>query len=176
MQTGNQQIEIRVAQKSDLGELLPMARKAFLEAFTEGNKMENVKTYLDKAFTVSQISDELADPASTFFIAMENEKVIGYSKVNLTPAQTDIHDPESLEIARLYVLEQYLGKGLGQALLDQALAFGTLNNKLYVWLGVWEQNPRAIRFYKKNGFVKFGTHPFPFGDEMQTDWLMRRDL
>ena len=92
------------------------------------------------------------------------------------PAQTDVHDPDSLEIARLYVLEEYLGSGLGKKLLDTAVDFAKQHQKKYLWLGVWEHNARAIRFYEKNGLRIFGSHPFPFGDEIQTDYLMRLDL
>lgn len=167
---------IRVAQISDLGDLLHMARTAFLQAFTAGNKPENVAAYLAEAFTLDQFEKELANPASTFFVAELEDEIIAYTKVNLVPAQTDVHDPDSLEIARLYVLEEHLGSGLGKKLLDTAIDFAKQNQKKYLWLGVWEHNARAIRFYEKNGLRIFGSHPFPFGDEIQTDFLMRLDL
>ena len=167
---------IRVAQNSDLGDLLHMARTAFLQAFTAGNKPENVEAYLAEAFTLSQFEKELANPASTFFVAELEGEIIAYTKVNLVPAQSDVHDPESLEIARLYVLEEHLGSGLGKKLLDTAVDFAKQHQKKYLWLGVWEHNARAIRFYEKNGLRIFGSHPFPFGDEIQTDYLMRLDL
>ncbi|MBN7811599.1 GNAT family N-acetyltransferase [Algoriphagus sp. H41] len=167
---------IRKAQTQDLGDLVHMARTAFLQAFTAGNKPENVSAYLEEAFTPSQLETELSNPASTFFVAEDGDEIVGYLKVNQTPAQTDIHDPESLEISRLYVLEEHLGSGLGKKLLDTAIDFGKQNGKKYLWLGVWEHNARAIRFYEKNGLRIFGSHPFPFGDEIQTDHLMRIDF
>lgn len=176
MEESNNPFEIIKASEEDLIALLEMARRAFLEAFTVNNKIENVMAYLNKAFTENQFSKELANTASTFFLAKYNQEIIGYTKVNLVPAQTDVHDPESVEIARLYVLEDYLGCGLGKSLLDTAVDFAQQNGKQYIWLGVWEHNPRAIRFYEKNGFEKFSSHPFPFGDEIQTDWLMRKDF
>jgi diamine N-acetyltransferase len=167
---------IRKAIDTDLGDLLHMARTAFLQAFTAGNKPENVAAYLAEAFTLEQFEKELANPASTFFVADLEGEIIAYTKVNLVPAQTDVHDPDSVEIARLYVLEDHLGSGLGKKLLDTAIDFAKQNQKKYLWLGVWEMNARAIRFYEKNGLRIFGSHPFPFGDELQKDWLMRLDL
>ncbi len=167
---------IRKAQPQDLGDLVHMARTAFLQAFTAGNKPENVSAYLEEAFTPSQLEIEMSNSASTFFVAESSDEIVGYVKVNQTPAQTDIHDPESLEIARLYVLEEHLGSGLGKKLLDTAIDFAKQNGKKYLWLGVWEHNARAIRFYEKNGLRIFGSHPFPFGDEIQTDHLMRIDF
>lgn len=170
------EIHIRKAQDQDLGDLLHVARTAFLQAFTAGNKPENVSAYLEEAFTFDQFGKELATPASTFFLAESDGELIGYAKVNEVPSQTDVHDPESLEIARLYVLEEYLGLGVGKILLDHSIAYAKQNQKKYLWLGVWEKNARAIRFYEKNGLRIFGSHPFPFGDEIQTDYLMRVDF
>lgn len=167
---------VRKANFSDLGDLLHVARTAFLQAFTAGNKPENVNSYLEEAFNFDQFGKELSNPASTFFLAEVGEELIGYAKVNLVPAQTDVHDPESLEISRLYVLEDYLGLGVGKILLHHAIDFAKQNQKKYLWLGVWEKNARAIRFYEKNGLRIFGSHPFPFGDEIQTDYLMRIDF
>jgi ribosomal protein S18 acetylase RimI-like enzyme len=169
-------IEIHEVRVVELEDLVLMGRKSFLEAFTANNKIENVYAYLDEAFTLSQFQKEYLNPSSKFFIIKSEGRIVGFTKVNLDPAQTDIHDPESLEIARLYVLEEYLGIGFGKKLLEKAFTFAKLKGLKYVWLGVWEHNARAIKFYEKNGFAKFSTHPFPFGDEIQTDWLMKKDI
>ena len=167
---------IRKAEKSDLSNLIYLARTAFLQAFSAGNKPENVQAYLGEAFTLEQFEKEMHEPASLFFVAEKSGELIGYTKVNQVPAQTDVHDPDSLEIARLYVLEDYLGGGVGKKLLDTTIDFAKQKHKKYLWLGVWEMNARAIRFYEKNGLRIFGSHPFPFGDEVQTDYLMRIDF
>ena len=176
METIAPQPVIRKATSNDLGDLLHMARTSFLQAFTAGNKPENVTAYLKEAFTLEQFEKEMATPASTFLVAELEGEIIGYVKVNQVPVQTDIHDPDSLEIARLYVLEDFFGLGLGKKLLDTAINIAKQNEKKYLWLGVWEHNARAIRFYEKNGLRIFGSHPFPFGDEVQTDFLMRIDF
>lgn len=171
-----QEVQIQKAKIHDLEDLVKMARESFLESFREGNKIENVMAYLEEAFTINQFKDEFQNEASTFFIAKKDVHIIGYCKVNLVPAQTDIQDPESLEIARLYVLKAYLGLGLGKRLLDHAESYARSLGKKYMWLGVWEHNKRAIRFYEKNGLEKFSSHPFPFGDEVQTDFLMKKEF
>ncbi len=169
-------VSLRKAAFSDLSELLEIAQTSFVQAFTEGNKPENVQAYLSLAFTSVQLEKEWRDPASTFLLAILEGKLVGYTKVNLAAAQSDIQDPESLEVARLYTVEEVWGRGVGQFLLDAAIAFAKEKGKTYVWLGVWEHNARAIRFYEKNGFKAFGSHPFPFGDEIQTDWLMQVEV
>ena len=168
--------ELRKAHLSDLSELLALARTSFLQAFTTGNKPENVQAYLAEAFNEAQLTIELENPASTFIVASLEGKLVGYTKLNLAAAQADVQDPASVEVARLYTLEEVWGTGLGQLLLEAAFAFAKQEGKTWLWLGVWEHNARAIRFYEKNGLRIFGSHPFPFGDEIQNDWLMRMEL
>ncbi len=169
-------VEIRIANRKDISSLVDMARTSFLEAFTAQNKPENVKAYLEEAFTEEQFLEEMEEPSSTFYIAHVEGKLVAYTKLNLIPAQTDVHDPESLEVARLYVLEEFHGLGIGTILLEMAIHFAKQNGKKYLWLGVWEKNQKAILFYENKGFRRFGQHPFPFGDEVQTDYLMRIDF
>jgi ribosomal protein S18 acetylase RimI-like enzyme len=76
----------------------------------------------------------------------------------------------------VYTLEEVWGKGVGQLLLEAAISYAKREGKTWLWLGVWEHNVRAIRFYEKNGLRIFGSHPFPFGDEIQNDWLMRVEI
>ena len=168
-------IELREAKLSDLGKLLALARTSFVQAFTAGNKPENVQAYLSQAFTVEQLTKEMQEPASTFMVASWEGNLVGYTKLNLAAAQADIQDADSVEVARLYTLEEVWGKGVGQLLLDAAISYAKREGKTWLWLGVWEHNVRAIRFYEKNGLCIFGSHPFPFGDEVQNDWLMRVD-
>jgi ribosomal protein S18 acetylase RimI-like enzyme len=96
--------------------------------------------------------------------------------MNFSAAQTELKENQSAEIERIYVLKACHGSGVGQLLLDKALDLARQNKLRYVWLGVWEQNPRAISFYRKNGFVEFDRHIFRLGDDEQTDWMMRLDL
>ena len=168
--------ELRQATLTDLPELLILAQTSFLQAFTEGNKIENVQAYLSEAFTEEKLTQELLESASTFFVASLGGKLVGYTKLNLAEAQTDLQEATAVEVARLYTLEEVWGKGLGKQLLEKAVLFAQEKGKTWIWLGVWEHNSRAIRFYEKNGFRPFGSHPFPFGDEVQNDWLMRKDL
>lgn len=168
--------ELRKANLSDLPELLVLARTSFVQAFTAGNKLENVQAYLAEAFTETKLTQEMQNPASTFIVASLDGELVGYTKLNFSAAQADVQDPASVEVARLYTLEKVWGTGLGQQLLDAAIDFGRQEGKTWLWLGVWEHNARAIRFYEKNGLCIFGSHPFPFGDEIQNDWLMRVEL
>lgn len=58
-------------------------------------------------------------------------------------------------------------------MIQKTIEIGIENNLDYIWLGVWEHNVDAIKFYEKQGFKKFDTHIFKLGDDEQTDNLMK---
>jgi len=84
-----------------------------------------------------------------------------------------LKDNNALEIERIYVLKEYHGKEIGQLLYNKAIEVARDKKASYLWLCVWENNERAISFYKKNGFTAFDKHIFTLGDDEQTDIMMR---
>jgi diamine N-acetyltransferase len=161
---------------SDIDQLQKIGRQTFFETFSAGNTEENMQKYLEEGFTVEKLTAELSDPHSEFYFAEIDNEVIGYLKLNTGASQTELKDDKALEIERIYVLKEYHGKKAGQLLYDKALTIAREKGSDYVWLGVWDQNPRAISFYKKNGFVAFDQHIFTLGDDEhdeQTDIMMK---
>lgn len=135
-----------------------------------------MRQYLDMEFAEEKMKRELSDPDSEFYLAQLENRSIGYLKVSTGKAQTEFKDGSGMEIERIYVLKEFHGKGMAQLLFDKALEIANQKGTDHIWLGVWEKNPRAIRFYEKNGFVKFGSHPFRVGNDLQTDLLLKRAL
>lgn len=156
--------------------LQAISRLTFYETFAEVNTEENMSSYLENDLSLERLSEELKNPNSEFYFASLENEVIGYLKINLESAQTEQKTANSLEIERIYLLKEFLGKHIGQLLLDQAFQIAKEKGKKNVWLGVWEENKRAIRFYQKNGFVEFDKHIFMLGEDAQTDILMRKKL
>lgn len=169
-------IKIIPVKLSDLAQLQKIGRLTFFETFAAGNTEENMKNYLEEGFSEDKLCRELADPDSQFYFAILGDDIIGYLKVNFGSSQTELKDISALEIERIYVLKDFHGKKVGQLLYDKAIALAKEMNKKYVWLGVWERNPRAIGFYKKNGFIEFDKHIFKLGDDEQTDIMMRLEI
>lgn len=161
---------------SDLDELQKIGRQTFYETFSESNTEENMKNYLESGFSVDKIKTELSDENADFYFAKIDKKIIGYLKLNFGQSQTELKDDKALEIERIYVLKEFHGKKVGQILYDKAIEIAKNKNADYVWLGVWEENPRAINFYKKNGFVEFDKHIFKLGNDEQTDIMMKLKL
>ncbi len=169
-------IKITKVGPGDLERLQKISKETFLETFSTGNTAENMAKYLEEAFSLDKLSAELNDNSTEFYFSLYDNRVIGYLKLNTGAAQTELKDNKALEIERIYVLQEFHGKKVGQLLYQQALQIASKVNADYVWLGVWEKNPRAISFYRKNGFVEFDKHIFKLGDDEQTDIMMKKIL
>lgn len=171
-----EQIKIIQASPEDFGIIQAIARETFLETFAAHNTAADMKKYLEENLSEQKIKAEISNPGSTFFMALEDKNVLGYLKINTGEAQTELQDDTSMEIERIYVKSSHHGKNVGQLLYEKALETALLENKACLWLGVWEENPRAIRFYEKNGFLAFDKHIFKMGDDEQTDVMMKKTL
>lgn len=169
-------ITIVPVELKDVEKLQAISRITFSQTFTEHNSAEDMDAYLNKSFSISQLSSEIANVDSEFYFAQDGEIVIGYLKVNTGVAQTESKEPNAFEIERIYVDAGFLGKKIGQLLFNKAIELAKAKNKSYVWLGVWEENHRALAFYKKNGFVPFDKHIFKLGNDEQTDIMMKLEL
>ena len=165
-------IEIRKATISDLEIIQEISKQTFIETFAEVNTVENMEKYIRENSNATQLASEINNRESLFYLAIIDTQPIGYLKLNFGNAQTEIHNPQSMEIQRIYVLKAFHGKKIGQVLLNEAIKIGQQSGVDSIWLGVWEKNHKAIEFYNKNNFVEFDTHSFTLGDEVQTDLLM----
>lgn len=167
---------IRAISISDLAQLQKIGKTTFAETFTEHNTKEDLDKYLEESFSNEKLSSELNKPYSSFYFAEIEDNVVGYLKINFGASQTELKDNEALEIERIYVLQAFHGKKLGQALYEKAIQIAKEKKVQYLWLGVWEKNNKAIQFYEKNGFVQFDTHIFKLGNDEQTDIMMKLKL
>ncbi|MBD3919162.1 GNAT family N-acetyltransferase [Paenibacillus sp. PR3] len=169
-------IQIRKCTFEDASLLREVSIETFHDTFKDQNSPEQLHAYLSRAFNKEQLEQELLNSDCQFLFVYMNDEVAGYMKINTNRAQSEDMGDESLEIERIYVRSSYQKHGLGKVLLNKAVEVAIELNKEKIWLGVWENNENAIAFYKKMGFVQFGTHSFFMGDEEQIDWLMTRSL
>lgn len=161
---------------SEVENLQKIGIQTFIETFEEVNAEEDMQKYIAESLSISQLTSELQNPNSEFYFASKDEQIVGYLKVNFADAQTENVNQNSLEIERIYVLKEFLGLKIGQLLFDRAVEIGKERMVEFVWLGVWEKNGRAIRFYEKNGFEIFGKHDFVLGNDVQTDLMMKLEI
>ncbi|MBT8211109.1 MAG: GNAT family N-acetyltransferase [Eudoraea sp.] len=159
-----------------LNDLLSISEQTFRDAFESVNNPEDFQQYIQTAFNKEQLRNELGTAGSSFYFLYVDGRLAGYFKTNEHEAQTEIKDPQALELERIYVLPGYQGKGHGQFMLEWVKSQARSLGKQYLWLGVWKQNTDAVRFYESCGFSIFGEHPYYIGKDRQMDWLMRLDL
>jgi ribosomal protein S18 acetylase RimI-like enzyme len=160
----------------DIEQLQAIGRQTFAETFAESNSAQDMAKYLEEAYAHEKLSSELNDPNSEFYLATLKHEVIGYLKLNFGDAQTELKDNNAVEIERIYIAKAFHGQKFGQLLYNKAIEVAKEKKVGYVWLGVWEENHRAIQFYTKNGFVAFDKHVFLLGNDAQTDIMMKLDL
>ena len=166
-------IIVRTAKDSDFDILQSITNSTFIATYGAFNTTENMQAYLTSHFSKKALMEQFNNPEVQFFLAEQNDTTLGYMKVNRGASQTESNYPNTLEIERIYVLAKFHGKGYGKLLLQKAIEVAKTDLLENVWLGVWDQNPKAISFYERNGFSTFGVHEFILGDEPQRDYMMR---
>ena len=171
-----EQVTIRNVRKSEVSLLLEIAKSTFIEAYASTNDATDFAKYLLENFHLEKFQTEFDNPESQFFFAEFQQQIIGYLKVNQGKAQTDSKLSEALEIERIYVRAAFQGKSVGRLFLQKATQIAKAEKLKTIWLGVWEKNPKAIRFYEKNGFSAFDKHLFQLGDDPQIDIMMKLEL
>ena len=129
-----------------------------------------MRKFLAETYSAEKLSAELANSESVTFIAYKNGTPLGYLKLNIGNAKTEKCLGNALEIQRIYILKSAKGQGIGSAFMQIAENFST------IWLGVWEHNEPAKKFYKSKGYEKFSQHTFVIGDDMQTDFLLKKEM
>ena len=161
----------------DLNDLRSISIETFKQTFAAQNTRENIRLYLKNKISIKQLKKEICDPNSKFYFIYQKNKIIGYLKLNYNDSQREkMYLHNGFEIERIYLIAAFQGKGLGKKLITKILNMGKEMGYNKVWLGVWEKNFKAIRFYKKYGFKKFGQHKFLLGNDLQTDYLLEMDL
>lgn len=171
-------IEIRQATKEDAEMLKNLCYQTFWDAFHEHpkNSPEDMADYMATAFSLEQIKTELADTQNIFLIAEIENEAAGYAKLIVESREEPIKATKPLELARLYSHQKFLGKGVGAKLMEKSFAIAERLNCNAMWLGVWEFNPRAQKFYEKYDFRVIGQHIFQLGNDAQTDLIMIKNL
>jgi len=169
-------LSFRKVALTDLDDLQRLSIQTFTDAFEHLNNPADFAAYVASAYSSDQLRQEINSPDSEFYFAVYQNDISGYIKLNFNQAQAEFQDDNSMEIARVYVSAQFQNKQIGKAMLDFAIGIARQKQLHYVWLGAWEHNPNAHRFYQRYGFEVIGSHDFMVGNDRQTDILMKKTL
>jgi len=173
---GIRNITIRPATENDAELIADLSRQTFYETFAPDNTKENMDKFLDEQFTRQKLIDEVSQPWHIFFLAFVDEEPVGYAKLREGLVPPGLTGRSSIEIARIYSVTKMIGKGVGKKLMQHCIDIAVQKRKEILWLGVWEKNQKAIDFYMRWGFEKFSEQKFLLGDDLQTDWLMKKTV
>jgi ribosomal protein S18 acetylase RimI-like enzyme len=166
---------IRLAELADARELTEVCKASFYETFVGTCTQEDMENYLEKTYPLSRIENEIVSQDCLMYVLISDLKIIGYAKIGWNLI-AEMKDRKAIEIERLYFLKDHIGKGLGTLLMNQSLKIAAEKKAEVIYLGVWEHNYRAQKFYTKFGFEVFGSHPFPIESTPQTDLWMKKEL
>jgi ribosomal protein S18 acetylase RimI-like enzyme len=167
-------VTIRRANAGDAGLLAELGARTFSETFAADNSPEDMAAYLASSFSLARQSAELADDASIFMIAEVGGVAAGYAMLRAGEPEECVEGAKPVELVRLYVSVEWLGRGVGEALMRACVDEARRAGHETIWLGVWEGNARAQAFYRKWNFRAVGGHVFQLGSDPQTDILMER--
>lgn len=170
------EIVVRTAPFEDAAVIAMLGTVTFFEAYFEQDDPRDLANYLSENFSREQIEEELSDPGSTFLIAYRTEKAVGYARLLRGSTADGVEHENTIELKRIYVVERYWKTGVGTQLLEECIRIARAEGFDSIWLGVWEQNTRALPFYARHGFKAVGTITFPYGKTVGLNHVMERKL
>jgi len=169
-------IEIRYATSNDAELIAELSRQTFYETYLPLNVKAELDAFMNVTYTKEALMKEVGMPENTFLLAFDGINVAGYLRLREQNEPNNLEGVSGLEIARIYVLKKWIGKGIGKKFMEKSIEIAKEKNMSIIWLAVWPKNKPAIDFYLKCGFKIFGEQDFNFGKEVQKDWLMKKRI
>ncbi|MCC3157789.1 GNAT family N-acetyltransferase [Hymenobacter sp. 15J16-1T3B] len=160
-------------------QLAEFGRQTFQDTYAAQNTAEDMALYVAENFGPEQQLAELQDPNTIFFLALMQQQLVGYAKLTIGSglgAEPGADVRNRAELQRLYVQEDWQGTGLGASLLRRCLDETRQRGCRSLVLSVWEKNEKAQEFYRRKGFKQIGETEFRVGNDVQTDYVLRRGL
>ena len=165
---------VEPTKRTELDKLHTISVQTFKETFEAKNTEDDMAIYLKQKLSKKQLDEEFSDKNTSFYFAYCNKLLVGYLKLNFKDAQKKaVLKGKAYEIERIYILKEHQGRGLGTQLFNKAIEIGKGKGYKMMWLGVWEFNHKALKFYEKKGLKAFDSHVFPLGNDNQNDILMK---
>lgn len=163
---------IRKATIADAEIIALLAQITFRQAFNHYWNDENVlRNYFKQTFSVSKLRSSISKPNNVFWIAYADELPVGYAKLKLNCPNDGLNDPTPAQLQKIYILNDYIAQGIGEKLQNELFEEVKSNKIKTLWLAVWDQNDKAIKFYERHGFSTETTHHYDF-EKMSIDYLV----
>jgi diamine N-acetyltransferase len=167
---------IRPATLRDADALAALGRQTFTDAFGADNTPEDLARFLDEAYGPGIQARELVDPALVYLVAERGADLVAFALLRTNKTCPFVDDPTAIELQRIYLDTSCHGTGLAQRLMAECIAAAETRGARTLFLGVWERNAKALRFYAAQGFTEVGTQIFQVGSDPQQDLVLARPL
>lgn len=161
---------------NDVKNLQRVSQRAFYDTFSDSSSKSNMEKFLNTNYSIQNLTNELNEPNSKFYFVYHQKQIAGYIKINLNHAQTEAYGDDYLEVERIYLLKEFQGSGLGSELMNYAIKLAQSLNKKYIWLGVWEHNTKALKFYHKFNFIEKSLHNYSVGTDIFKDLILIKEI
>ncbi len=168
-------VSVRYATVNDARLLAVLGAKTFYDTFHAENTEEDMQAYIQKAYSEDTIGQLLTDNNIQYAIAFEGDEPIGYTKLLLNATHEKLSG-RNIELEKIYVLQSKIGTGAGRLLMEEAIRYSAEHQYDNLFLGVWQENKRAVDFYHKAQFEIFATRSFQLGSRLCEDYIMKRVL
>lgn len=160
------------ASAADLNAYGDISRRTFADTYRESHSAEVLTRHIDQRLCDDVLVKELADPARHVWALERDEVWVGYTLLRHGSASVVVPGDQPVEIERFYIAKEWHGRGYADSLMNAALASARTHGARVAWLGVWEQNSRAVRFYTKCGFAVMGRATYMFDGKAEDDLVM----
>jgi diamine N-acetyltransferase len=167
---------IRKAEPGDADQMAELAIFTFREAWLEPGNEADLEEYVRENFAAEVLRKELRNPDITYLEVSINEEPVGYAKLEKRCQPDNYLLPGPVALHRLYIKAAFRNHKLGSELLKHVMSLSKQEGFKTLWLGVWNENYNAMRFYSRFGFEKFGEYVFTMGKIKSDDYLMKVDL
>lgn len=170
-------VYIRKATPEDCEIIVALGKRTFTETYLETGGNPMAQEYIEKKLSDTYISEELCNPAAWFYIGFVNQQPVAFTRLRHDRIAKGMEDRKAIEVEHIYVLREYQGFKVGKVMMEKCIQVAIDENFEAIWLQVWQQNHKAIRFYIKAGFVVYETTLLNYNQNIQQhDFLMRLDL
>lgn len=157
-------VKIIKATVSDAALIAKLGSKTFLEAHGRSGTESEIKNFIGNTYNPKAIKDEFENPNVWYYIIFVDDEIAGYSKLEMHAGNELIEAKNIAKLDRFYLLKEFYGQNLGLKFLKFNIEIAEQQAQKGMWLRVWTENGRAIKFYEKNGFKNVGGCYFKISD------------
>jgi ribosomal protein S18 acetylase RimI-like enzyme len=167
------ELRYRLAVAADAAALGEFMARNFLAAYGHCSTPENIQAAIAEHYGEAAQLRQIRQADCWNLIASAGDTWAGHAQLKSGgEAPAGVGASPALELSRFYVDVAYHGQGVAQAMMAQVKAHARQAGARALYLSVWQQQPQAIRFYRKEGFEIAGELVFLVGDDPKDDWLM----